>query len=261
MNVNAFVIMFDGMPIVYQGQEQHFTGGTDPYTNREALWQSGFNIFHPLYVDIAALNQIRHHAFDTQGEKYGKSLTTVLDDGDHHIVLEKGEKGKEILTILNNYGQDAEDFSVDFKSNYTSGSSLTNILTCDTVSVGDDGAVELTVTGGLPVVLFGTDLLKGSNLCGTDGERWHGDANITSTVTTHSAYTTTIGGQATEATATAILPVVTQAEAAAGPQITTESASALAVSVPVQPMMAGVIPAVAVVLTSGLMGAMLGYAV
>ena len=39
-NAIAFTIMGDGIPIVYQGQEQHFSGGADP-GSREALWLSG----------------------------------------------------------------------------------------------------------------------------------------------------------------------------------------------------------------------------
>lgn len=40
-NAMAFTIMSDGIPIVYQGQEQHYEGGDDPGC-REALWLSGY---------------------------------------------------------------------------------------------------------------------------------------------------------------------------------------------------------------------------
>jgi alpha-amylase len=39
-NAIAFLILGDGIPIMYQGQEQHFEGGDDPGC-REALWLSG----------------------------------------------------------------------------------------------------------------------------------------------------------------------------------------------------------------------------
>ena len=42
-NALAFSIMSDGIPVVYQGQEQHFAGGDDPGC-REALWLSGYAI-------------------------------------------------------------------------------------------------------------------------------------------------------------------------------------------------------------------------
>lgn len=39
-NAIAFTMLGDGIPVVYQGQEQHFSGGADP-GSREALWLSG----------------------------------------------------------------------------------------------------------------------------------------------------------------------------------------------------------------------------
>jgi alpha-amylase len=56
-NVNVWNILFDGIPIVYQGQEQRFRGNSDPY-NREALWLSGFPTNATLYVLIKFLNRM-----------------------------------------------------------------------------------------------------------------------------------------------------------------------------------------------------------
>ena len=39
-NALAFTTLGDGIPVIYQGQEQHFSGGDDPGC-REALWLSG----------------------------------------------------------------------------------------------------------------------------------------------------------------------------------------------------------------------------
>lgn len=48
----------DGIPIIYAGQEQHYSGGSDPY-NREATWLSGYSTTAELYEYIATTNQIR----------------------------------------------------------------------------------------------------------------------------------------------------------------------------------------------------------
>jgi alpha-amylase len=53
--VSTWNILYDGIPIVYQGQEQRFRGGDDPY-NREAVWLSGFSTDGPLYVLFKFLN-------------------------------------------------------------------------------------------------------------------------------------------------------------------------------------------------------------
>lgn len=60
-NAAAFTIMADGIPIIYAGQEQHYSGGSDP-SNREATWLSGYNEDSELYKLIAKANAIRSWA-------------------------------------------------------------------------------------------------------------------------------------------------------------------------------------------------------
>lgn len=60
-NALAFTILSDGIPIIYAGQEQHYSGGSDP-NNREATWLSGYSRSAPLYTFIAQTNQIRNQA-------------------------------------------------------------------------------------------------------------------------------------------------------------------------------------------------------
>jgi alpha-amylase len=67
-NVAAFVILSDGIPIIYAGQEQHYSGAGDP-ANREATWLSGYDTTSELYQFIAKTNQIRNHAI-WQNETY-----------------------------------------------------------------------------------------------------------------------------------------------------------------------------------------------
>jgi alpha-amylase len=67
-NVAAFLILSDGIPMIYAGQEQHYSGGSDPY-NREATWLSGYSTESELYKLVAASNAIRTHAIG-QDEGY-----------------------------------------------------------------------------------------------------------------------------------------------------------------------------------------------
>jgi alpha-amylase len=53
--VSTWNIMFDGIPIVYQGQEQQYRGDNDPF-NREAVWLSGYSTQSPLYLLFKFLN-------------------------------------------------------------------------------------------------------------------------------------------------------------------------------------------------------------
>lgn len=66
-NAIAFVILSDGIPIVYAGQEQHYSGGNDP-GNREATWLSGYNTGAELYQFIASANAIRKYAISQDSE-------------------------------------------------------------------------------------------------------------------------------------------------------------------------------------------------
>lgn len=60
-NVISFLFLSDGIPIVYSGQEQHYSGGHDP-ANREATWLSGYSTTAELYQYIATTNKIRKAA-------------------------------------------------------------------------------------------------------------------------------------------------------------------------------------------------------
>jgi len=66
--------MFDGIPIVYYGLEQAFTGGPDP-GNREALWPSGYANTTAVQV-ISKLNKIRNWMIklDAQRDSHRKRM-------------------------------------------------------------------------------------------------------------------------------------------------------------------------------------------
>lgn len=67
--------MADGIPIIYAGQEQHYSGGKDP-SNREALWPSGYNTKSELYQLIGKANSIRNQAI----YKNKEYITTKVSD-------------------------------------------------------------------------------------------------------------------------------------------------------------------------------------
>ena len=54
-NAIAFGMLADGPPIIYQGQEQHYSGGSVP-ANRETVWTSGFNTNAQLRSAVAKSN-------------------------------------------------------------------------------------------------------------------------------------------------------------------------------------------------------------
>ena len=73
----AFVFLSDGIPIIYAGQEQHYSGGNDPY-NREATWLSGYSTSAELYEFITATNKIRKLAISSDSSYL---TSTVCSEG------------------------------------------------------------------------------------------------------------------------------------------------------------------------------------
>ena len=57
---NALNLLFtqDGIPCLYYGTEQQFSGGNDP-GNREPLWETGFDQTNPTYEHIQGLTSLR----------------------------------------------------------------------------------------------------------------------------------------------------------------------------------------------------------
>jgi alpha-amylase len=58
-NALTYTILSRGIPIVYYGTEQAFSGGNDP-ANREDLWRSGFNAQSDMYDAISKLTYAKH---------------------------------------------------------------------------------------------------------------------------------------------------------------------------------------------------------
>ncbi|KAJ0109974.1 hypothetical protein J7T55_014776 [Diaporthe amygdali] len=178
-NALAFTLLFDGIPIIYQGQEQHFSGQNDPY-NRERLWTSGYNEDSELYRWITRLNAARALAIDTDpsfvssqadtvwpppapsagnatsgsnGTTNGTSSstsTTVLTN--HHIAIKKGS----IISVLTNVGVGGENLDVVLPRNatkYNPGAAYIDLLSCETFKTDRSGALSFEM-GWLPRAFY-----------------------------------------------------------------------------------------------------------
>ncbi|KAF2119657.1 Dioscin-alpha-L-rhamnosidase precursor [Lophiotrema nucula] len=160
LNAIAFTLMSDGIPIVYQGQEQHFAGGDDPGC-REALWSSGYNQQAPLYKQIAYLNQIRNH-ISANHASYATYWTTVQAYDADVIQLRKDV----IRTVLTNQGEKGGAYTLTTQDmGFTKGETVLNVLTCDKYTASDKGEVDVKMSGGKPSVLVPESALKGSGIC------------------------------------------------------------------------------------------------
>lgn len=207
-NALAFTLLFDGIPIIYQGQEQHFSGQNDPF-NRERLWTSGYNQDAELYRWIAQLNAVRALAIDTdpsfvssqadtvwppQVPASGNSTggngttngtkTTALTN--HHIAVKKGS----LVTLLTNVGVGGAKLDVVLPRNatgYRPGAAYIDLLSCESFKADRAGALSFEM-GWLPRVFYPALDALSSGLClfpqgpaADDGEKCLVTFNITTT--------------------------------------------------------------------------------
>lgn len=100
---NAMVVqfLFEGLPVVYYGQEQDFASGAgDPY-NRQALWPSQY-ANTTTYNHIKRLNEIRHAVISNNtlfdGKNFLDSQTKIVASTGHDVAFRKGP----LLTVLTN---------------------------------------------------------------------------------------------------------------------------------------------------------------
>ncbi len=150
-NAIAFTILSDGVPIVYQGQEQHFSGNGDP-SNREALWFSGYSTTSPLYRFIAAINQIRNQAVYLSSG-YVTYKAWILYSDSNTIATRKGFDGNQIISVFTNKGANGNSYTLTLgNTGYTSGELVMEILTCTAVTVDNSGNLAVPMGQGLPKV-------------------------------------------------------------------------------------------------------------
>lgn len=164
MNVIAFTMLADGIPIVYAGQEQHLSGGNDPF-NREATWLQGYRTDTRLYSLVSNLNRIRRHLIS--GSSGGNTTTPVAEviyNDTNNLVLKKGQ----MVAVYNNRGSSTPAYTLALRdTGFNAGSSVTDLLSCRTTTVCGDGTLSVNVTGGLPLVFFPSAGLRGCGICGS----------------------------------------------------------------------------------------------
>lgn len=103
-NALVYLMFSDGIPILYMGTEQNFTGNpnviygaSDPW-NREPLWRSNYDRSKWIFQYIAQLNQIRSFIKQQYEEEFFVShQQTMFIDHDTYVYL----KGQILIVISN----------------------------------------------------------------------------------------------------------------------------------------------------------------
>ncbi|KAI5241351.1 alpha-amylase [Aureobasidium subglaciale] len=164
-SIITYTIMSDGIPIMYEGQEQHYSGASDPY-NREAVWLSGYNTGAPLYTHTASTNQIRSHALYVDAD-WLTYKNWVIYSNSNNVAMRKGYDGYQTITVLTNNGAGSEDYTLSVtNTGYTNGMTVVDVLSCEVLSAGTDGTLAVPMSQGLPKIYYPVELLDCSGICG-----------------------------------------------------------------------------------------------
>lgn len=165
-NVLVFTMLFDGIPMVYQGQEQHLDGDGTP-NNREAIWLTKYDTGAPLYKLIGKLNRIRKHAYSLEEDYLALSTHTIFQGGSE-LAFMKGVEGQQVMMVLSTQNSTSQHYSLHLPFSYNAGTTVTDVLNCNNYTVDDDGVLEIDMDKGEPRVFFPTRHMNGSGLCGYD---------------------------------------------------------------------------------------------
>lgn len=166
-NVIAFTMLTDGIPIIYEGQEQHYqsSGGSGVPYNREAVWFSDYNTSAPLYTLVSQLNGIRNWAMSVNGS-YLTSLSDVVYSDSSTIVMSKGTPGNLVMSVLGNLGVTGSSYTLKLNgTGFRVGEMVVDVLTCDTVTADGSGNIAVPMADGLPRVYYPVAALDGSGIC------------------------------------------------------------------------------------------------
>ncbi|KAF2166522.1 glycoside hydrolase family 13 protein [Zasmidium cellare ATCC 36951] len=163
----TFTMLADGIPIIYQGQEQKFSGSNVP-SNREALWTAKYNQNADLYLHIQKLNRIRSWAIRKDSTYLTYNAWPIWSDS-KTIVMRKGYAGKQIVSVYSNSGSNGGTRTITINSGnsgFTAGEKVTEVLRCEALTADSRGNVGVSIPTGRPGILYPTAGLRGSGICG-----------------------------------------------------------------------------------------------
>ena len=163
-NAIAFTLLADGIPIIYEGQEQHYSGTGTP-NNREAVWLSGYSTTAPLYGFIAGVNQVRNHASYMSPDYLTYMAYPIYNDSDT-IAMRKGFDGSQVIGVFTNTGTNGANYTLTLEiTGFTVGEKVVEMLSCATSTVDSNGNLSVPLSGGLPRIYYPMAQLSGSGIC------------------------------------------------------------------------------------------------
>jgi glycosidase len=150
-----FLMTSDGIPCLYYGTEQSFSGGNDP-ANREDLWRTGFDTGWPMYQWVKALTRLRQSyvALRRGDLRASWSTTHVGEESDAGVLAFERSGGDAVdgyaLVVLNVHRGHPSTTSFEdtvMTLSAPEGTVLVDVLSADGArhTVGAGGALAVTL--------------------------------------------------------------------------------------------------------------------
>ncbi len=159
----TYLLTQDGIPCLYYGTEQGFSGGNDP-ANREPLWLSGYDTSGDLFRHIAALNALRSAYAPLRRGDLALRWVTDRTGGEEDagiVAFERAYEGESVLVVINTHDDHTSHTSfegADMPVGFAPGTVLREVFPPDsdrtyTVSSGGTVRVEVGPRDGVVLAL------------------------------------------------------------------------------------------------------------
>ena len=153
-NAIAFVMLNDGIPIIYAGEEQYYSGGSPP-ADRETTWTSDYNTTTIYYQLIKKINALRTCLISKDATYVtAKSVPFFLDT--QVLAVKKGSTPTmQTVGVYNNRGTGAEAYTINLaNTGWTAGDIVYEIYTEQNVTVAVDNTLPVYMYGGQPRMYY-----------------------------------------------------------------------------------------------------------
>ncbi|KZL76246.1 alpha-amylase 1 [Colletotrichum tofieldiae] len=161
-NAMAYILLTDGIPTVYQGQEQHFNGNSTPF-NREPLWQSKYDTSAPIYTLTSTLLKTRNQ-LQSMNKDFATTASQQLFVENTHLCLRKGPDGAQVVFCITNKSSKGDTYQLSV-GGFNPGDEVVEVLSCSTSTADGTGNVTLYMSKGEPKAVVPLAALDGTQIC------------------------------------------------------------------------------------------------
>ncbi|KAL2312666.1 Alpha-amylase [Schizosaccharomyces pombe] len=160
-NTLTLLLFTDGIPIIFQGQEQMYAGGHDP-ENRDALWTSNYNQQNPIFQFLKKLIKLRQFLVDNVSG-FTTELSNMLFVNEHVYVFRR----PGVIIVVSNAGSNSDvDTSAEFSITERESLEFIDVLSGSRFSslpTEDSSTISMNLEFSFPRVLVHRGLFHSMN--------------------------------------------------------------------------------------------------